>query len=110
MSSDAHESSAVHRPVLLDEVVSWLAPKPGSILVDGTVGAGGHAAALAALVGEDGRVIGLNFLGRRWDHTVCTRWIEERRTVDYVMARLHEASFDTEFVPKLEIPRSTWAG
>jgi hypothetical protein len=62
------------------------------------------------IVHVDGRVIGFNFLGRRWDHTVCARWIEERRTVPYVLERLHEASFDTEFVPKLEIPRSTWTG
>jgi len=51
---------AVHRPVLLDEVVRWLAPREGAILVDGTVGAGGHAAALARLVGPSGRVIGFD--------------------------------------------------
>ncbi len=50
----------VHRPVLLDEVVAGLAPKPGQILVDGTVGAGGHARALAERVGPEGRVIGLD--------------------------------------------------
>jgi 16S rRNA (cytosine1402-N4)-methyltransferase len=49
-----------HRPVLLDEVVRWLAPREGAILVDGTVGAGGHAAALAGRVGSNGRVIGLD--------------------------------------------------
>jgi 16S rRNA (cytosine1402-N4)-methyltransferase len=53
-------SSPVHRPVLLDEVIEWLAPQPGQILVDGTVGAGGHAAALARRVGPTGRVIGLD--------------------------------------------------
>jgi 16S rRNA (cytosine1402-N4)-methyltransferase len=51
---------ALHRPVLLDEVISALEPGPGMILVDGTVGAGGHAAALARLVAPDGRVIGLD--------------------------------------------------
>jgi 16S rRNA (cytosine1402-N4)-methyltransferase len=51
---------AVHRPVLLDEVVSWLAPRPGSVIVDGTAGAGGHTAALARLVGPGGKVIGLD--------------------------------------------------
>ncbi|MDG3002507.1 16S rRNA (cytosine(1402)-N(4))-methyltransferase RsmH [Paludisphaera mucosa] len=48
---------AVHRPVLIDEVVAWLAPREGSILVDGTAGAGGHAAALARRVGDSGRVV-----------------------------------------------------
>jgi 16S rRNA (cytosine1402-N4)-methyltransferase len=50
----------VHRPVLLDEVVHWLAPRAGALLVDGTVGAGGHAAALARRVEPGGRVIGLD--------------------------------------------------
>jgi 16S rRNA (cytosine1402-N4)-methyltransferase len=40
--------------------VSWLAPEAGSVVVDGTVGAGGHAAELARLVGPEGRVIGLD--------------------------------------------------
>jgi 16S rRNA (cytosine1402-N4)-methyltransferase len=50
----------VHRPVLLSEVVAWLSPREGAVLVDGTVGAGGHAAALAAGVGAGGRLIGLD--------------------------------------------------
>jgi 16S rRNA (cytosine1402-N4)-methyltransferase len=45
---------------LLDEVVAWLDPRPGAILVDGTVGAGGHARPLAERVGPEGRVIGLD--------------------------------------------------
>jgi 16S rRNA (cytosine1402-N4)-methyltransferase len=59
---DAPEEAprAVHRPVLLDEVVAALAPRPGMVLVDGTAGAGGHLAALARRVAPDGRVIGLD--------------------------------------------------
>jgi 16S rRNA (cytosine1402-N4)-methyltransferase len=61
MLPDEHPTpSPVHRPVLLDEVVSWLSPREGSVIVDGTVGAGGHASALARLVGSTGRVIGLD--------------------------------------------------
>ncbi|WP_250846745.1 16S rRNA (cytosine(1402)-N(4))-methyltransferase RsmH [Aquisphaera insulae] len=51
---------AVHRPVLLEEVVAHLGLAEGMVLVDGTVGAGGHAAALARKVGASGRVIGLD--------------------------------------------------
>ena len=50
----------MHRPVLLDEVIGWLKPQDGAVLVDGTVGAGGHTAALARQVGPTGRVIGLD--------------------------------------------------
>jgi 16S rRNA (cytosine1402-N4)-methyltransferase len=36
----------VHVPVLLDDVVRWLAPERGGLFVDCTVGLGGHAHAL----------------------------------------------------------------
>ncbi|HOC43143.1 MAG TPA: 16S rRNA (cytosine(1402)-N(4))-methyltransferase RsmH [Thermoanaerobaculales bacterium] len=38
--------SAVHVPVLRDRVLAWLAPTAPGIMVDATVGLGGHAAAL----------------------------------------------------------------
>jgi 16S rRNA (cytosine1402-N4)-methyltransferase len=44
--------------VLVREVVSWLRPHAGGLYVDGTVGLGGHAAAL--LGAGAGRVIGLD--------------------------------------------------
>ncbi|MBX3269371.1 MAG: FAD-dependent oxidoreductase [Sandaracinaceae bacterium] len=55
------------------------------------------------LAGE--RVVGMNALGRRWDHAVWIRWIEERRSLAYVLSHLAEASFDTELVPPLVVPR-----
>lgn len=39
-------TSFQHEPVLLDHVLTWLEPRPGSILLDGTVGGAGHSAAL----------------------------------------------------------------
>jgi 16S rRNA (cytosine1402-N4)-methyltransferase len=38
--------TAAHLPVLLDEVVEAMQPRPGKILVDGTFGAGGYSRAL----------------------------------------------------------------
>ncbi len=35
-----------HVPVLLDEVLSALAPRPGAVIVDGTFGAGGYSEAI----------------------------------------------------------------
>jgi 16S rRNA (cytosine1402-N4)-methyltransferase len=54
--------ASLHQPVLVDEVVAWLLPHEGSdsIIVDATVGGGGHAAILAARVGSRARVIGLD--------------------------------------------------
>lgn len=50
----------VHLPVLLKEVVDWLAPQPGMTFVDGTLGGGGHTRALAEAVGPAGRLIALD--------------------------------------------------
>jgi len=49
-----------HAPVLLEESLSWLAPGPGSVVVDGTVGGGGHAAAILRRSAPDGLLIGLD--------------------------------------------------
>ncbi len=64
----------------------------------------GRVRSSTRIVVQDGRVVGFNLLGRRWDHSVLLRWLEERRTLHWVLGRLQEASFDTEFVQKLELP------
>ncbi|HET6416292.1 MAG TPA: hypothetical protein VFG22_08335, partial [Polyangiales bacterium] len=57
------------------------------------------------IVAQDDRVVGFNMLGRRWDHSVLARWIEERRKLDWVLQHLNDAAFDTEFVAPLRLPR-----
>lgn len=49
-----------HQPVLLNEVLEGLAPKSGGRYIDGTVGAGGHAAAVLEASGPDGMLLGLD--------------------------------------------------
>jgi len=49
-----------HRPVLLEEALELLALHPGAVVVDGTVGGGGHAAAILERTAPDGRLIGLD--------------------------------------------------
>src|SRR5262245_18462908 len=51
-------SEPVHAPVLVDEVVAHLAPRPDGVYVHCTVGLGGHAAAL--LEAGAGRLIGID--------------------------------------------------
>jgi len=66
----------------------------------------GKVRSTSRIVTQAGRVVGFNMLGRRWDHSVFIRWIEQRRTLAWVLEHLNEAAFDTEFVPPLRIPRS----
>lgn len=46
---------------------------------------------------QDGAVRAFNLLGSRWNHNQCGQWIGERRSLDDVMDRLHQAQFDVEF-------------
>ncbi len=55
-----NDALAGHTPVLLAEVLEWLAVQPGDVVVDATVGLGGHALALAAATGASGTLIGLD--------------------------------------------------
>lgn len=48
----------VHQPVMVEEVIGLLDPKPGAVFLDLTVGAGGHASALLQRTGPDGRLLG----------------------------------------------------
>ncbi len=50
----------MHKPVMLSEVLEWLRPQPGMTIVDATVGAGGHAHAIAERLGDTGMLIALD--------------------------------------------------
>jgi 16S rRNA (cytosine1402-N4)-methyltransferase len=49
-----------HDPVLLREVLEYLAPRPGQVVVDCTLGRAGHADAIADRLAPDGTLIGLD--------------------------------------------------
>jgi 16S rRNA (cytosine1402-N4)-methyltransferase len=49
-----------HSPVLVADVLSALAPRPGGIYVDGTVGGAGHAWSLLKAAGPGARLIGID--------------------------------------------------
>jgi 16S rRNA (cytosine1402-N4)-methyltransferase len=49
-----------HLPVLAEEVLTMLAPAPGSLQIDATVGGGGHTERILEATSPDGRVLGLD--------------------------------------------------
>jgi 16S rRNA (cytosine1402-N4)-methyltransferase len=49
-----------HLPVLYREVLAGLKPAPGGKYIDGTLGAGGHAAGILTLSSPDGRLLGMD--------------------------------------------------
>jgi len=58
---DAGKTPAgTHRAIMVREILDVLAPKPGDIAVDCTLGYGGHAEALLAAIQPGGRLIGLD--------------------------------------------------
>ena len=57
---DDEGSMTPHVPVLLNETIDLLNLKPGAIVLDGTVGAGGHAKEIARCIGPAGTLICLD--------------------------------------------------
>jgi 16S rRNA (cytosine1402-N4)-methyltransferase len=49
-----------HQPVMLAELLEWLAPSPGQVVVDATLGAGGVSAAFLTRILPGGRVLALD--------------------------------------------------
>ncbi len=73
-----------HVPVLADEVLRALAPKPGQTVVDATFGAGGHATLLAARLRGDGKLIAIDR-----DPTVAPYFERLRRSTAAKVRLLH---------------------
>ena len=52
--------AGTHRPIMVPQLLEVLAPRPGELAVDCTLGYGGHAIALLAALQPGGRLIGLD--------------------------------------------------
>lgn len=57
-----------HEPVMPAEVMEYLAPGPGDVAVDGTVGLGGHSELLGTAIGPEGILVALD-----WDEEMLER-------------------------------------
>ena len=78
-----------HDPVMLQEIVELLALRPGSVVVDGTLGLGGHTRRFIERVSPGGAVIGLD-----WDAAMLAE--ARARLGEPTEVRLHlvQASFE----------------
>ena len=52
--------AGTHRPIMVEEVLQCLSPAPGDVVVDCTLGGGGHALPLLQRIQPGGRLIGLD--------------------------------------------------
>lgn len=48
-----------HKPVLLKEVIEYLDPRPGNVIVDATFGFGGHSKEILGKIGINGKLIAI---------------------------------------------------
>lgn len=91
----------MHVPVLLKETILGLDLKEGDVVLDGTVGDGGHAREVCQLIGEKGMVIGLD-----QDKAALSRAREklQKGPCSSVVEKLNFRNFDI-ILKKLEIAK-----
>ncbi len=53
-------NQTIHIPVMSREILTFLNLQPGAVVVDGTLGTAGHANAILDVIGEKGRLIGID--------------------------------------------------
>ena len=52
--------AGTHRPIMVAEILTVLAPQPGEVAVDSTLGYGGHAQEILKAISPGGRLLGLD--------------------------------------------------
>jgi 16S rRNA (cytosine1402-N4)-methyltransferase len=81
-----------HAPVLFKEAIDFLAVKRGGTYIDATLGLGGHASAIAAALGAQGKLIGFDKDTRALD-MARQRLTAESSQQDWPEIALHHASY-----------------
>jgi len=79
--------AGTHIPVMVNEIIDCLKPKSGEIVVDCTVGYGGHASEFIKLIGPSGKLIALDV-----DKTELER-TRERLSNANVPVSFHQSNF-----------------
>jgi len=71
-----------HIPVLLEETIRALDPKPGKNFIDCTFGRGGHSRAILEMTAPDGRVLGLDWDAQSLENYRASNPALERLTLE----------------------------
>jgi len=79
--------AGTHVPVLVEEVMEWLRPAPGEVVVDCTVGYGGHALEFMKRIGPTGKLIALDVDAAELERT------RQRLSKEDVPVSLHHSNF-----------------
>lgn len=109
-----------HRPIMVEEVLRCLAPAPGDVAIDCTLGGGGHAQAILERLLPGGRLIGVDvdplelqktearlraagygadaFVARHGNFAGLTQWLaaEEVAAADLILADLGVSSMQID--------------
>jgi 16S rRNA (cytosine1402-N4)-methyltransferase len=108
--------AGTHVPILVAEVLAALDPKPGEVVLDCTLGAGGHASAILPKILPGGRLVGIDrdvaelertrarlepFAGSLSLHPVSFAWVEsvaaeEGGSFDGILADLGVSSMQLD--------------
>ena len=86
-----------HIPVMAEEAMHWLAVRPDGIYVDGTAGAGGHSALIAAQL-KDGLLLAL-------DRDPAAVAMASERLAPFPQARVRRANYADLAAPLAELGR-----
>ncbi len=84
------EQQGYHVPVLMDEVLEYLQPKPGETFLDLTLGGAGHASAIAERLIPNGTLIGV-------DKDLEAIEVAKRRLAPYknsLVISIHHSAYD----------------
>lgn len=67
---DDRQAEQIHTSVLLHECLHYLSPEAGKVYVDGTLGLGGHTAAILSASEPDGRVVAFEWDDNALQHAL----------------------------------------
>ncbi len=89
-----------HVPVLLNETLEYLDPKPGEFIIDGTINGGGHAREILKRISPGGTLLGVD-----WDSELIEKTRRELKGEKIVLAAGNYADL-SDILRQYRLPRA----